>query len=382
MLDVNMDEAMLDGVAAMTRFLRRLGSEPDIAAVPVMVDSSKWSVIEAGLQQLQGRGRRELDLAQGGRGRVPAPGAAVPPVRRVRRRDGVRRAGPGRHRRAADRGADPRPRAAHRAGGVRDRRDHPRPQHLRDRDGHGGARGLRARLLRGDPPASRRSCPGCACRAACPTSRSRSGATTRSARRSTPCSCTTRSAPGMDMAIVNAGALPQYDDIEPDLLERVEDVVLNRRPDATERLLEIAPAVRRRRRPGADRRRPRVAGAPRRRAADPRAGRGHRRVHRRGHRGGAAGGDATPRRHRGAADGRHGHRRRPVRLRADVPAPGRQERAGDEEGRRAPRAVPRAASARARDGEPARSSWRRSRATSTTSARTSSASCWAATTTR
>jgi 5-methyltetrahydrofolate--homocysteine methyltransferase len=46
---------------------------------------------------------------------------------------------------------------------------------------------------------------------------------------------------GLDMAIVNAGALPQYDDIEPDLLERVEDVVLNRRPDATERLLEIAP---------------------------------------------------------------------------------------------------------------------------------------------
>jgi 5-methyltetrahydrofolate--homocysteine methyltransferase len=46
---------------------------------------------------------------------------------------------------------------------------------------------------------------------------------------------------GMDMAIVNAGALPQYDDIDPELLERVEDVVLNRRSDATERLLEIAP---------------------------------------------------------------------------------------------------------------------------------------------
>ena len=46
---------------------------------------------------------------------------------------------------------------------------------------------------------------------------------------------------GLDMAIVNAGALPQYDDIDPDLLERVEDVVLDRRPDATDRLLEIAP---------------------------------------------------------------------------------------------------------------------------------------------
>jgi len=56
MLDVNMDEAMLDGVTAMTRFLRRLAAEPDIAAVPFMVDSSKWSVLEAGLRQLQGRG--------------------------------------------------------------------------------------------------------------------------------------------------------------------------------------------------------------------------------------------------------------------------------------------------------------------------------------
>ena len=51
-----MDEAMLDGVAAMTRFLRRIAAEPDIATVPVMVDSSKWSVLEAGLQQLQGKG--------------------------------------------------------------------------------------------------------------------------------------------------------------------------------------------------------------------------------------------------------------------------------------------------------------------------------------
>ena len=56
---------------------------------------------------------------------------------------------------------------------------------------------------------------------------------------------------GLDMAIVNAGVLPVYDDIEPDLRERVEDLVLDRRPDATERLLEIADAVRRQRRHGA-----------------------------------------------------------------------------------------------------------------------------------
>ena len=104
LLDVNMDEAMLDGVAAMTRFLRRLAAEPDIAAVPVMVDSSKWSVLEAGLRQLQGRGVVNSITPQGGRGGVPAPGAAVPAVRRGGRGHGLRRARPGRLGGAPDRG--------------------------------------------------------------------------------------------------------------------------------------------------------------------------------------------------------------------------------------------------------------------------------------
>ena len=55
-VDVNMDEAMLDSQAAMDKFLKLMASEPDIARVPVMVDSSKWSVIEAGLRCLQGKG--------------------------------------------------------------------------------------------------------------------------------------------------------------------------------------------------------------------------------------------------------------------------------------------------------------------------------------
>lgn len=55
-IDVNMDEAMLDSKAAMVRFLNLIASEPDIAKVPVMVDSSKWDVIEAGLRCLQGKG--------------------------------------------------------------------------------------------------------------------------------------------------------------------------------------------------------------------------------------------------------------------------------------------------------------------------------------
>ncbi|MDY7576603.1 methionine synthase [Actimicrobium sp. CCI2.3] len=54
-IDINMDEAMLDSVAAMTRFLHLVASEPDIARVPIMIDSSKWSVIEAGLKCVQGK---------------------------------------------------------------------------------------------------------------------------------------------------------------------------------------------------------------------------------------------------------------------------------------------------------------------------------------
>src|SRR5205807_1850113 len=54
-IDINMDEAMLDSAAAMTKFLQLVASEPDIARVPIMIDSSKWSVIEAGLKCVQGK---------------------------------------------------------------------------------------------------------------------------------------------------------------------------------------------------------------------------------------------------------------------------------------------------------------------------------------
>src|SRR5438105_3273566 len=55
MIDVNMDEAMLDSKAAMVRFLHLIAGEPDIARVPVMIDSSKWEVLEAGLKCVQGK---------------------------------------------------------------------------------------------------------------------------------------------------------------------------------------------------------------------------------------------------------------------------------------------------------------------------------------
>jgi len=54
-LDVNMDEGMIDGVSAMTKFLNLVSSEPEIARVPIMIDSSKWEVIEAGLKVVQGK---------------------------------------------------------------------------------------------------------------------------------------------------------------------------------------------------------------------------------------------------------------------------------------------------------------------------------------
>ncbi len=54
-IDVNMDEGMLDSKAAMVRFMNLIAAEPDIARVPVMIDSSKWEVIEAGLKCVQGK---------------------------------------------------------------------------------------------------------------------------------------------------------------------------------------------------------------------------------------------------------------------------------------------------------------------------------------
>ena len=142
---------------------------------------------------------------------------------------------------------------------------------------------------------------------------------------------------GLDMGIVNAGLLMVYEDIEPELLEHVEDVIWNRRPDATERLVELA-----RRYEGEALRREedlswRDAPVEKRLEhalvhgivdfieADVEEARQAR--------------DAAARRDRGAADGRHARRRRPLRLGPHVPPAGREERAGDEAGGRLPRAV-------------------------------------------
>jgi hypothetical protein len=85
-----MDEGLLDSEQAMVTFLNLIAAEPDIARVPVMIDSSKWSVIEAGLQLPAGQGHRQLDQPQGRRSRLSRTGPPDPPLRGGRDRDGLR----------------------------------------------------------------------------------------------------------------------------------------------------------------------------------------------------------------------------------------------------------------------------------------------------
>ena len=90
MIDVNMDEGMLDSEAAMVRFLNLVAAEPDIARVPVMIDSSKWSVIEAGLKCLQGKGVVNSISLKGRRESFIHQARLVRRVWRGGRGDGVR----------------------------------------------------------------------------------------------------------------------------------------------------------------------------------------------------------------------------------------------------------------------------------------------------
>ena len=70
-IDVNMDDGLLDAKEEMTTFLNLVASEPEIARVPVMIDSSKWEVIEAGLKCLQRKINCEFHLVERGRGEIP-----------------------------------------------------------------------------------------------------------------------------------------------------------------------------------------------------------------------------------------------------------------------------------------------------------------------
>ncbi len=239
LIDVNMDEAMLDGPAAMTRFLRRIAAEPDIATVPVMVDSSKWSVIEAGLQQLQGKGVvNSISLKEGEAEFLRQArlcrryGAAVVVMafdeqgqaESVERRVAVLR-------RAYDLltgvvgfGAEDI---------ILDANIFAIATGMEEHNAYAVSFIEAVGRLKTEFPGARTS--GGVSNVSFAF---RGNDRVREAIHSVFLYHAIRA--GLDMAIVNAGVLPIYDDIEPELRDAVEDVVLNRRPDGTERLLALA----------------------------------------------------------------------------------------------------------------------------------------------
>ena len=149
-IDICMDEGMIDGVAAMTRFLQLLASEPEVAKVPFMVDSSKWEVIEAGLKCLQGKGIvNSISLKEGEEkfrehaATVLKYGAAVVVMAFDETRAGCDVRGQDSHLRAGLQDSRGR-------GWVSAGRHHLRSEHSDRCHGHGGAQQLRGRLYQRD----------------------------------------------------------------------------------------------------------------------------------------------------------------------------------------------------------------------------------------
>ncbi len=267
-VDVNMDEGLLDGQAVMTRFLRLLAGETEVAKVPTMIDSSKWEVLEAGLQAVQGKAivnsislkdgeeeflrRAKLCRRYGAAMVVMAfdeQGQAATEEDKVRicqrayklLTGGLLTGGPASAGRAASKGrADQAAKAA--SPGVPPEDIIFDPNILTVATGIEEHNNYAVDFIN----ATRRIkelCPGV----------SISGGVSNvsfSFRGNNPVREAIHSvflyhaiAAGLDMGIVNAGQLVIYDQIEPKFKELVEDVVLNRRPDATERLVDYADTV-------------------------------------------------------------------------------------------------------------------------------------------
>ena len=241
-IDVNMDEAMLNSAEAMTTFLNLIACEPDIARVPIMIDSSKWSVIEAGLKCIQGKGIvNSISLKEGEASfkeqakKVLYYGAAaiVMAFDENGQADTV----------------DKRVSICQRAYKILTKEIGFAPHDIIfDPNIFAVATGIEehnnyakdffeaTRLIKA-------SCPGCLV----------SGGVSNisfSFRGNDPMREAMHSAflfhaikAGLNMGIVNAGMISIYDQIPPDLLERIEDVLFNRRPDATDRLVAFAQTV-------------------------------------------------------------------------------------------------------------------------------------------
>ncbi|MCW5577606.1 MAG: methionine synthase [Dokdonella sp.] len=238
-LDVNMDEGLLDAQAAMVKFLRLIAAEPDIARIPVMVDSSKWEVIEAGLQCLQGKGVvNSISLKEG-------EGPFLDHARKILRYGAATVVMAFDEQGQADSVARRLEICERSYRLLTERIGFPPEDIFFDSNIFPIATGIEehadnavnfieaARELKRRFPLSHIS------GGVSNVSFSfRGNNVVREAIHSVFLYHAIKA--GMDMGIVNAGAMPIYDDLDPELRERVEDVVLNRRSDATERLMEIA----------------------------------------------------------------------------------------------------------------------------------------------
>jgi 5-methyltetrahydrofolate--homocysteine methyltransferase len=243
LIDVNMDADLLDGVQAMTRFLNLVATEPEIARLPIMVDSSRWSVLEAGLRCLQGKGVvNSLSLKEGEE--------AFLEQARV-----VRRYGAGvvvmafDERGQADTVARKVEICARAYRLLVDRVGFPPEDIVFDPNVLAVATGIEehnefAKAFIESLPMIKKMCPGAKTSGGISnlSFAFRGNDVVREAMHSAFLFHAIRA--GLDMGIVNAGQLMLYEDIEPELLERVEDVLFNRREDATERLVEIAERAR------------------------------------------------------------------------------------------------------------------------------------------
>ncbi|MCC6546885.1 methionine synthase [Candidatus Sumerlaeota bacterium] len=238
-IDINMDEGLIDSEAMMTRFLNLIASEPDIARIPIMVDSSKFSVIEAGLKCIQGKAivnsislkegedvfRKQASIVRGYGAAVvimafDEMGQADSTERRV---SICKRAY---HILVDELGWDPTdiifdPNVLTVATGMEEHNDY-------------------ARSFIESVKLIKQECPGAKISGGISniSFSFRGNNRVREAMHAAFLYHAIRN--GLDMGIVNAGMLEVYEEIPAELLEHVEDVLLNRRPDATERLLVLA----------------------------------------------------------------------------------------------------------------------------------------------
>jgi len=242
MVDVNFDDGLLDGEACMTRFLNLIAVEPDIARVPVVIDSSKWSVIEAGLKCVQGKAVvNSISLKEG-------------EEEFKRHAQAIRRYGAAAIVMAFDEegqatSLEGKVEICTRAYNILTQELGFAPEDIifdpniltvgtgiEEHNDYAVNFIEATRVIKETLPR---------CKVSGGVSNLsfafRGNNTVREAMHSAFLYHAIKA--GLDMAIVNAGQLAVYDDIPPDLLERVEDVIFNRRPDATERLVTFAETV-------------------------------------------------------------------------------------------------------------------------------------------